>query len=234
VSAGERRVSDEAFGILEIDMSIGSDSDPPAMERLSALADGELDAAAVARLCTSWRDDADMRSAWHAYQIIGDVLRSDDLASHAAHDASFLAALRARLADEPTVLAPQVPMERPYPVVHAVGAHAGRSARWGWMAPSAVAAGFVLVAGAVMVTRGPMSGTPAPATVVADGKVAVPATALAPQEQVMQRRLAPNGTFIRDARLDRYLAAHQQFAGASPIGAPSAFLRHAAVEAPGR
>jgi sigma-E factor negative regulatory protein RseA len=79
-----------------------------------------------------------------------------------------------------------------------------------------------------------MSGTPAPAAVVADGKVAVPATALAPQEQVMQRRLAPNGTFIRDARLDRYLAAHQQFAGASPIGAPSAFLRHAAVEAPGR
>lgn len=217
-------------------MSIGSESNPPAMESLSALADGELDSAAVARLCGSWRDDADMRSAWHAYQMIGDVLRSDDLASHGAHDASFLAALRMRLADEPTVLAPQTPMDKPEPLAHAVAAHAGRSARWGWMAPSAVAAGFVLVAGAVMVTRGPMSGSAVPAAaVVADGgKVTVPAAALAPQEQVVQRGRASDGRFIRDAQLDRYLSAHQQFAGTSPLGAPSAFLRHAAVEAPSR
>jgi sigma-E factor negative regulatory protein RseA len=35
---------------------------------------------------------------------------------------------------------------------------------------------------------------------------------------------------IRDARLDRYLAAHKQFAGTSALGVPSAFLRSATVD----
>jgi sigma-E factor negative regulatory protein RseA len=39
---------------------------------------------------------------------------------------------------------------------------------------------------------------------------------------------------IRDARLDRYLAAHQQFAGSSALGMPSAYLRNATAEIPGR
>jgi sigma-E factor negative regulatory protein RseA len=219
-------------------MSIGSESDPPAMENLSALADGELDSAAVARICADWRDDAAMRSTWHAYQMIGDVLRSDDLANHAAHDASFLSVLRVRLAAEPTVLAPQAPIDVPDPVAFPAVAHAPRSARWGWMAPSAVAAGFVLVAGAVMVTRGPLSGSgPTDGAVVAGAStVAVPASTLAAseQQQIVPRTFAPNGKLIRDARLDRYLAAHQQFAGTSALGVPSGFLRHAAVEAPSR
>jgi sigma-E factor negative regulatory protein RseA len=37
---------------------------------------------------------------------------------------------------------------------------------------------------------------------------------------------------IRDAQLDRYLAAHKQFAGSSALGVPSAFLRGATVDAP--
>jgi sigma-E factor negative regulatory protein RseA len=39
---------------------------------------------------------------------------------------------------------------------------------------------------------------------------------------------------LRDARLDRYLAAHQQFAGSTALGVPSGFLRNAAAEAPNR
>src|SRR5438105_5049674 len=87
-------------------MSIGSEGDPSTLEILSALTDGELESSELARVCTAWRDDAGMRSTWHAYQLIGDVLRSDDLALPAASDAAFLSKLRARLADEPTVLAP--------------------------------------------------------------------------------------------------------------------------------
>ena len=34
--------------------------------------------------------------------------------------------------------------------------------------------------------------------------------------------------------LDRYLAAHKQFAGSSALGVPSAFLRSATVETNGR
>jgi sigma-E factor negative regulatory protein RseA len=43
-----------------------------------------------------------------------------------------------------------------------------------------------------------------------------------------------NGQLIRDARLDRYLAAHKQFAGSSALGVPSGFLRNATAEAMGR
>ena len=43
-----------------------------------------------------------------------------------------------------------------------------------------------------------------------------------------------SGQVIRDARLDRYLAAHKQFAGSSALGVPSAYLRNATVEVSGR
>src|ERR1700744_2803595 len=107
----------------------GSDS---SRRILSALADGDATDSEAARAFQAWRDDPDARASWHAYQLIGDVLRSDDLAAepaaaaagHAtrsagslrrgaalpaepAADAASLAALRARLADEPVVLAPQ-------------------------------------------------------------------------------------------------------------------------------
>jgi sigma-E factor negative regulatory protein RseA len=39
---------------------------------------------------------------------------------------------------------------------------------------------------------------------------------------------------IRDARLDRYLAAHKQFAGSSALGVPSGLLRNATAEVAGR
>src|SRR5689334_13843162 len=69
---------------------------------LSALADGD-----ATRAFQAWRDDPDARAAWHSYQLIGDVLRSEDLACEPEADQAFLVALRARLADEPVVLAPQ-------------------------------------------------------------------------------------------------------------------------------
>ena len=43
--------------------------------------------------------------------------------------------------------------------------------------------------------------------------------------------VAVNGRMIRDPRLERYLAAHKQFAGTSALGVPSAFLRSATVDA---
>src|SRR5471030_763714 len=74
---------------------------------LSALADGDATDSEAARAFQAWRDDSEARASWHAYQLIGDVLRSEDLAVEPAADESFLVALRARLADEPVVLAPQ-------------------------------------------------------------------------------------------------------------------------------
>ena len=222
-------------------MSIGSESDPSALENLSALSDGELDSNAVSRACAAWRDDAAVRSRWHVYQLIGDVLRSDDLASPAPRDAAFLAALRVRLMAEPTVLAPLSVIDAGEPVAQPAArvANAGRGRRRSWMAPSAVAAGFVLVAGAVMVTRSPSPGTLRPdGAVVATGNVPQPAVAGAgaglTEAIVVSREPGLRGPVIRDARLERYLAAHQQFAGTSVLGVPSGFLRNAAAEAPNR
>jgi sigma-E factor negative regulatory protein RseA len=77
-------------------MSTGTTNGPATREQLSALADGELDAAAVGHACAGWHGDAEQRETWHAYHLIGDVMRSDDLASDTARDAAFLGALRAR------------------------------------------------------------------------------------------------------------------------------------------
>lgn len=209
-------------------MPFASSDRAPADEPLSALVDGELGDDEIAPLCAAWRSDATLRRRWHAYQLIGDVLRSDDLASHGARDAAFLARLRSRLESEPVVLAPEVAAVR-----------ASRR-RWSWRAPTAVAAGFVAVAGTVVVLQrpAPMSeltlraaAVPSPAQVVA-----LPAAASQPLAEAAAESpvIVANPTIIRDARLDRYLSAHQQFAPTSALGQPSRYLRSATAEAPAR
>jgi sigma-E factor negative regulatory protein RseA len=222
---------------LECLMSNEFANNSASAERLSALTDGELDAQGAATACADWRDDESARERWHSYQLIGDVLRCEDLASTAAIDSAFLLALRARLANEPVVLAPQA---LPAPALEPMSFPAGLAAApnskrtWGWLAPTAVAAGFLAVAGSLTVMWAPSKNNDTSASLAA----AQPARAQAvsasasevtePEPQV----LVVNGQVIRDARLDRYLAAHKQFAGAAMLGGPSAFVRNAAAEAP--
>lgn len=213
-------------------------------ERLSALTDGELDAHGTAAACADWRDDETARSNWHRYQLIGDVLRSEDLASSAAKDSAFLLALRARMVNEPVVLAPepspatQQPVAQPAvaaaPVAIAVVAR-GSKRSYAWLAPAAVAAGFVAVAGSLTVLWAPLKNANAPTELAASvpGEAArALAVAVPAVEAVEPTLLVANGQLVRDARLDRYLAAHKQFAGAAMLGVPSAFVRSAAAEAP--
>ena len=217
-------------------MSNDRELNPATAEQLSALADGELEAGAVGAACASWRESESARARWHSYQLIGDVLRSDDLASSADKDAAFMAALRTRLAAEPVVLAPE-PFAATVPAV----THATRSRGWSWMAPSAVAAGFVAIAGMLMVAQAPNPEADAGATVLSSARpsdssvmmVAAPAPS-ASSLMLEPQALVADGQLIRDARLDRYLAAHKQFAGVSVLGLPSAFVRSAATDAPKR
>jgi sigma-E factor negative regulatory protein RseA len=190
--------------------------DDSAKEQLSALADGELDGAAPATLCAAWASDASVRRDWHAWHLIGDVLRSEDLACDPRRDRQLCAAIRTRLRQEPVVLAPT--------------AATGR-ARWGLGA--AVAAGFVLAVGAFTVLR---PDTQAPSAVVAHAeRTPSPVDVVAqraPEAQpaVVDEPVVADMRLIRDAQLDRYLAAHKQFAGTSALGVPSAFLRSATVD----
>ena len=228
-----------------------SEANASARERLSALLDGELDTAAIGQACAHWRESAESRSTWHAYRLIGDVLRSDDLAGDPARDVGFLRALRARLASEPVVLAPQPlvieaeSMVVPPVATHAVGESGAGTRRWHWIAPTAVAAGFVAVAGVLTLTR--VAGeAPNRAAGTDIARVAAPASIAAPAPLTATGLTGPapigaepqtfvaSGQVIRDARLDRYLAAHKQFAGSSALGVPSAYLRNATAEVSGR
>ena len=64
---------------------------------LSSMADGEASADAQERCLAMWSEQSDARARWRQYQLIGDVLRSRELARDDAHDAAFLAALRTRM-----------------------------------------------------------------------------------------------------------------------------------------
>jgi len=201
-------------------------------EELSALVDGELASAEVGRACNQWRDDSAARAAWHTYHLIGDVLRSGDLSSTPGHDREFLASLRQRLAQEPVVLAPArhsgMGASAFGRVWHGMGKRFGGPLR----TSAAVAAGFVVVAGALLATQlSPTSEAPA-APVVALYSVPAAGALAAVDRQVVEDAptLVLDGQLIRDARLDEYLAAHKKFGGSSAPGGPSGFLRNATVE----
>lgn len=200
-------------------------------ERLSALVDGELDAAQVAAVCARWRDDSACRHDWHAYQLIGDVLRSDDLASAPAHDSEFLARLRTRLAEEPVVLAPAA-LEADAPETAALQPErrTGRMAKLG-----AVAAGFLVVAaGALTFTNlAPDSGADS-VLAVSGAPAARSAAATVPDALVDLQPTVASGELIRDAQLDRYLAAHQQWTGGAMLAGHAAYLRPPVDAAPVR
>jgi sigma-E factor negative regulatory protein RseA len=206
--------------------------DDSAKERLSALADGELDPAGSVASCAAWSQDAALRVEWHAWHLIGDVLRSEDLASDPRHDRDFCAALRSRLRGEPIVLAPAPALAGP------ATAPLDRRTRPGrWSAAGAVAAGFVLVVGTFAVLRPGES--PAPTQIARNdgpGATTAPVVAAAPAAEPAAQPVAivADSKIIRDAQLERYLEAHKQFAGTSALGVPSAFLRSATVDSAAR
>lgn len=229
-----------------------ADDNPHALEGLSALIDGEADARVAAAVSAAWRDDGAVRSRWHRYQLIGDVMRSDELAG-CGRDAAFLAAVRARLAAEPVVLAPAAPsvgveVDRQAVNVEAAG-RASRSWARRWAPPAALAAGFMVVAVGAMTVLRPTSDAAGPA--LAQGTIPAPAPAVtaravvdapsfaaqsAPVTLAAETEPAPEraaAVLIRDPRLDDYLAAHKQFGGSSALGVPSGFLRSATHEGVG-
>jgi sigma-E factor negative regulatory protein RseA len=170
---------------------------------LSACADGEAQALDAA--CRLWRDDASARQTWHRYQLIGDVLRSEGLATAPAGDAAFIAGLRQRLAAEPAILAPASWSARLAPPAK----------RPAWRLPAAMAASFVLIAGAFAVARlGPMS---------VDGpREGIPAAKLASADTGTG---GDGAVLITDPRLDEFLRAHQAMGGGLLAAAPGGSLR---------
>ena len=194
------------------------DALPQARLWLSALADGDRDREALAQGTALWREDGEAREAWHLYHLIGDVLRSEDLACAPVRDATFLTQLRERLAHEPVPLAPAA-----MPAATAMR-------RLGWRAPAAVAAGFVAVGVTLVLMRpggfgnepgGARLAVASPAAAVLGGGVRV----VSNSQASAAAGLIAEGRMIRDARLDAYLRAHQAARGNSPAALPGGGLR---------
>jgi sigma-E factor negative regulatory protein RseA len=156
-------------------------------------------------------------------------MRSDEHRADATRDARMLARLREQLSREPVVLAPSV--------AAAPTSFAQKRRARAWLMPTAVAAGFAVVAGTLVVTRVPSPDAAERGSVVASGGSALPvpgARTVSTGEPVPAAGGENAPTMIRNAELDRYLAAHRQQAGGALQVAPGGVVRQAAVAAPGR
>jgi sigma-E factor negative regulatory protein RseA len=171
-------------------------------QRISALMDGEIAAHEVSS-AVDLAKDGEGAAHWREYQLIGDVLRSEDLL-HTRSSEDFLKRFSAKLEAEPHLLVPAVAQraqaqERPRFLV---------SPAWvrRIMPSTAVAAAVAAVSWVVVPQlRGPADG--------ADGSPALVAKAAQGADVPAVTLAAADATpMIRDARLDEYLSAHRQSA----------------------
>jgi len=198
-------------------------------ELVSALVDGQLRGEEFARALALTEHSEDARAQWHAYHLVGDVLRSQELAASSARDAAFAARLRQRLQQEAS-------MERTSFAMNSVVIGADISRAEGQNRtehPSANDASmrWKLVAGLASLATVMVVGW----HVTSNDGTAVEAPQLA-QRDVPAQPVAVDATqaMIRDPRLDQLLAAHQQFGGTSALQMPAGFVRNATFERPAR
>lgn len=195
-------------------------------DELSALMDGELSGSQKDRTLSQLLSNEQAQATWHAYHVLGDVLRSDALAEAGA-DRLFWARLEARLTQEPGIPgkgAAAVASTEPSPQAGLRRSANADSFKWGVLAGTACTVLLAVVAVMVWMPRTPsalLAASPGPAQVAAADSQANTAV------------LAPDG-MIRDPRLDQLLSAHQQLGGHSALQMPSGFLRNATYEGGGR
>jgi sigma-E factor negative regulatory protein RseA len=197
-------------------------------EAISALADGQLRGQEFARVVEAVSQDDDARATWHAYHLVGDVLRSGDAAA-GHNDLAFVARLQLRLKREelvvridgaPDLIAAQAMNMRAEGQFDTLSESANAS-RFRWKMVAGLASLAAVAAVGWSVTGGLNSDESAKLAAAAVAPVVVQ---VAEQPQVM----------IRDPRLDELLAAHKQFGGTSALQMPAGFLRNATFEVPNR
>ncbi len=198
-------------------------------EQLSALADGELQgdefAQAMGHVAT-----AEGQATWAMYHLVGDVLRSPELAHHGRQD--LLAALRTQIAQEP---------QRPQFTAQAQVLQLARKPaanvallRWKMVAGFASLAAVSAIGWNVALGLRSETGVQLAAAVPAAPAAAALASVPAAPNQVLAVADLPNGPqlMLRDARLDELMATHNQYHGANNLQVPAEFLRNATFAAP--
>jgi sigma-E factor negative regulatory protein RseA len=192
-------------------------------ELISALADGQLQGEEFARAVALAADPAGRRT-WHAYQAVGEVLRSGRPVHGATEPEAFLERLQVKLRAETLLAAP--PLTRPTEAsTLTVVARAQAPANdWRWK----LVAGVASVAAVAAISWNIVQPVASP--------VAQPQLAAAPAqpEALPAQAGAQQAAMIRDPRLDQLLAAHRQLGGATAWQSTSGFLRNATFEGQAR
>lgn len=217
-------------------------ADASRREQLSALADGQLSGDEMEG-ALAYAAQAEGHATWQLYHLVGDVLRSSDLAQPAHPD--FMARLRVELAKEAPAMRPAEPLVQSPQSVQLVAppmANAANASVFRWK----MVAGFASLAAVAAIgwtSLATLQGSGAPGA--APGSVGGAQLAVAPEAQsngagagapVIAVADADGGSqvMIRDPRLDELLAAHKQFGSTSALQMPAGFLRNATFETPSR
>lgn len=182
-------------------------------ELISALADGQLRGDAFVR-GVQLAASPEGRQAWHAYHVVGEVLRTGRPCAGSAPDA-FLQRLQQRLQAEPA------PAAAPVELAVVAG---GRPAANDWLWKMVAGVASVAAVSAVGWNMWGSLGTGSAAPQLAAAPAQVVPVAVDPRAAAM----------IRDPRLDQLLAAHRQLGGATALQQSSGFLRNATFEGPAR
>ena len=207
---------------------------------LSALVDGELDAALLDGLLAADENRAEVLASWHSYQVIGDVLRGNRVVATARAPGDFLAGVRERLGSESApVGVGTILVQSPPAALVRVPAANDAVFRWKMVAGLAslaavMAVSWTVLSGAPSGSGGaaePQLASAPVSTQQAAAPVAVSAAA-APSNAVVVN--TGQGPLIRDARLEELLAEHRQNGGMSALQMPTGFIRNATYDAAGR
>ena len=196
---------------------------------VSSLVDGQLRGQDFANAVESIQSNVDSRAAWQSYHVIGDVLRSPELAEHAG-DVSFLARFQSRLkADTDAQIAYSLVSSTAKiqeAAAHSVARKASANESvFAWKLTAGFASLAAVIAIGWSMTSG-LSGSVGGAQLAQ----AVPAAQTASNAQAGPE----SAVMIRDPNLDALLAAHKQFGGGTALQMPSGFLRNATFEGASR
>ena len=189
-------------------------------ERMSAFVDGEsLDELGnISQFLADLKNQD--RAQWSEYHLIGDALRSDDLAVSPATSSAFMAAFTQRFESEAHVFAPAA-------LPAAAAKRQGVMRRRVMPAFAVAAAAATLTWIVVPQLQGVDSrGGAQVASVSTDSMQRV---AMASIPAATARPVLTEANIIRDASLDQYLEAHQQFSQQPVVPGSMPLIRAAAT-----
>jgi sigma-E factor negative regulatory protein RseA len=162
------------------------------MDKISTLMDGELDEHQARGQVLRLKQDEELTRDWHTFHLIGDAMRGERALSP-----DFSRHLAARLAAEPTVLAPRRSTTK-------------RAVAYALSAAASLAA--VALVGGIAFFNNPL----APQSEIARAPV-TPAPAAVPSPQI--------ASVPSDGKMNDYLIAHQEFSSSTAIQGLAPYIR---------